>query len=100
MHVLASLGSIGIWLSRRPRAVKASSASKAPRLDKVSTDDLIAEGEGGVSLALKEDDCMTAEAGTREVNTARVALLYSLPCHLLRSMLHTLSTRDKPTDIP
>ncbi len=50
MHVLASLGSMGIWLSRRPRAVKASSSSKAPRLDKESTDDMIAEGGGGVSI--------------------------------------------------
>ncbi len=50
MHVLASLGSIGIWLSRRPRAVKASSLSKAPRLDKESTDDMIAKGGGRVSI--------------------------------------------------
>ncbi len=50
MHALASLGSIGIWLSRRPRAVKASSLSKAPRLDKESTDEMVAEGGGGVSI--------------------------------------------------
>lgn len=50
MHVFASLGSMGIWLSRRPRAVKASSPSRAPRLDSESTADSMAEVGGGVSI--------------------------------------------------
>ena len=51
-QVFASRGSMGIWLSRRPRGVKASPASSAPRDVRERTAETIAVASGGVSIWL------------------------------------------------
>ena len=53
MQVFASLGSMGIWVRRRPKGVKASPPSSAPREVRERTAETTAVSSGGVSILLK-----------------------------------------------